>query len=249
MNTKDHGYGDFGNLVNFYAEARIGYPDCVIEWLWMILEKNAFILDVGCGTGISTRQISRTGIQVIGCDKSVEMLTKARAIHDGIKYTVACVENLPFGNEQFSALTAFGAFHWFANLKALSEIKRVLRLKGIFFVVNKNYTENYGREYRDIIKNSVGQKLSLSNVKKTYDPKALLYQAGFKDTEERSFETSEYYTLTQAIQYFQSINLWNLIPPESKLQALKDTEAFCRTRLINGKMERRLHVVAIKGVK
>ena len=55
-------YGDFGNLTSNYVLARQQFPQRVIELLFESIDSNTelpFILDVGCGTGIATRQLAK----------------------------------------------------------------------------------------------------------------------------------------------------------------------------------------------
>lgn len=241
-----YGYGDFGNLSAQYAEARQSFPKEVIAWFWpLVKNRDARILDLGCGTGISTRQIAEQGGAVIGCDKDAEMIAEAKRARDGLEYVVAPAEHLPFGDMEFDAVVAFSAFHWFANTQALSEIKRVLKPNGIFFIANKNDAGYFKRGYKEIIQNILRQELP--EVKKNYAPELLLQEAGFTDVQVKDFAVSEYFTQQQAMAYFQSVSVWNLVPDDTKPAALKLLEDYCRERIMDGKIERKLNVCCVAG--
>lgn len=244
-NTK-YGYGNFGNLSKQYAEARQDFPPEAIDWFWSFVKnRNARVLDLGCGTGISTRQIAESGGVVVGCDVDEQMIAETKKTNDGLEYLVAGAENLPFGNAEFDAITAFSAFHWFANEKALTEIQRTLKAGGLFFVVNKNDAGDFKKGYKEIIKNIL-QK-DLPEAKKGYAPEKLLKESGFTDIQVKNFETSEYFNPLQAMQYLQSVSIWNLVPDDMKPTALKLLEDYCMEVAVDGKIERKLSVKCVVG--
>ena len=55
------------------------------------------VLDVGCGTGMTTVELRRRGFDVVGCDISAEMLRQAIGREDsaGIRWLVADMRDLP----------------------------------------------------------------------------------------------------------------------------------------------------------
>lgn len=76
------------------------------------------LLDLGCGTGISTNYFD---VKAIGVDNSKEMLEK------GTKNLIyANAEKLPFKDNTFNTVISVTAFHNFKNMeKGLKEIIRV----------------------------------------------------------------------------------------------------------------------------
>jgi ubiquinone/menaquinone biosynthesis C-methylase UbiE len=239
-----YGYGNFGNLSKHYIKARQNFPQEVIDWLWLLVgNRNIRILDLGCGTGISTRQVAKGGGTVIGCDKDEKMIWEAKKENDGLEYIIAPAEKLPFRNSEFDAITAFSALHWFANERALSEIKRVLKSKGIFYVVNKNDIGNFKRGCKEIIKSVLQQELP--EAKKGYKPEELLGDSGFNEIRVKDFATSEYFSLPQAIEYLQSMSIWNLVPSEQKENTLELLKSYCKKIAIEGKIEQKLNIKAV----
>ena len=88
-----------------------------------IIKKNIKIipplLDVGCGTGISTNYFN---VVSIGIDNSKEMIKQGK---DG-NLIHGEAEKLPFPDKSFNTIISVTAFHNFKNMeKALLEIKRV----------------------------------------------------------------------------------------------------------------------------
>jgi trans-aconitate methyltransferase len=88
------------------------------------------ILDVGCGEGTLTEQISARGATVVGIDSSPDMVAAAKA--RGLDARLMNAESLPFHNE-FDAVFSNAALHWVANHDALLEgVARALRRGGRF---------------------------------------------------------------------------------------------------------------------
>lgn len=50
---------EFGKLSQAYSVARLDYPQEVIDYVISFAYKDAKILDLGCGTGIATRQLAQ----------------------------------------------------------------------------------------------------------------------------------------------------------------------------------------------
>ncbi|WP_372648766.1 bifunctional demethylmenaquinone methyltransferase/2-methoxy-6-polyprenyl-1,4-benzoquinol methylase UbiE [Draconibacterium sp.] len=101
------------------------------------------ILDIATGTGdFAVAALKLGDVKVTGIDISEGMLNvgrekiKAKKLEDKISFQKADSENLPFGNGAFdAAIVGFGVRN-FENLeKGLSEIKRVLKPGGVFFVL------------------------------------------------------------------------------------------------------------------
>src|SRR3989338_2066596 len=81
------------------------------------------LLDVGCGTGISTNFFK---CESVGVDASVEMVKKGKG-----NLLVADAEALPFKDHVFDVVLCVTAMHNFNDhKKAFFEMKRVLRYKG-----------------------------------------------------------------------------------------------------------------------
>ncbi|MBI2551923.1 class I SAM-dependent methyltransferase [Candidatus Uhrbacteria bacterium] len=245
--TCPHGYGDFGAFSTAYNTGRQGYPQEVIELFWLLVKDlPSRVLDIGCGTGISTRQLAARGGEIIGCDPDEEMLNVAKSYQGyNIEYIQARAEKIPFENEVFDAVTAFGAFHWFYNAQAISEIRRVLKHGGLFFVVNKNDRAEFKKDYRDIVCNVVEN--IPPHVKALYDPQEILVQAGFTEVHRRGFDHKEYFTMAQALQYFQSTSLWGIVPEHRREGTKQKIEECYGTKMIGGILTRPLEVSVIYG--
>ncbi|MBS3157467.1 class I SAM-dependent methyltransferase [Candidatus Woesearchaeota archaeon] len=93
------------------------------------------LLDVGCGTGLTTTpwKCKRYGI-----DPSKKLLERARQ-KDKITYKLASAENIPFKDNFFDIVISITAIQNFTNIeKGLKEIKRVGKDRFILTFLKKS---------------------------------------------------------------------------------------------------------------
>lgn len=126
-----HGPARFDGRASIFARSRPGYPS---EAISAVLEdfgdpSSLRALDLGAGTGISTRLLADRGLRAVALDPNLEML-RAAASHAGVTRLLASAESLPLPDGSIDLLTAFNAFHWFQPEAALTEFARVLRVSG-----------------------------------------------------------------------------------------------------------------------
>lgn len=86
-------------------------------------------LDIGCGTGLSTRALGKLATRVIGVDTSHWMIRQT-ASTDAAAYILARAEALPVRSECAELITCSQAFHWCEPTAFLAEATRVLRPGG-----------------------------------------------------------------------------------------------------------------------
>ncbi len=89
------------------------------------------ILDVAAGTGTSSAALTRSGATVVALDFSPGMVAEGRRRHKNIEFVEGDAEKLPFGDNEFDAVTiSFGLRNVSQPKVALSEMYRVLKPGG-----------------------------------------------------------------------------------------------------------------------
>lgn len=117
------------------------------------LSGNEKVLDVGCGTGVLTRQIaarlSADGALAVGLDAAPKMIEVARRRGFGLprlRFDVGVAEALPYGDTSFDcAVSTFFFHHIDAELKrrSLAELLRVLKPGGRLIIVDVDTPTNW----------------------------------------------------------------------------------------------------------
>ncbi|WP_191413687.1 MULTISPECIES: bifunctional demethylmenaquinone methyltransferase/2-methoxy-6-polyprenyl-1,4-benzoquinol methylase UbiE [unclassified Salinibacterium] len=89
------------------------------------------VLDIAAGTGTSAVAIARTGADVVALDFSRGMVEEGRRRHPDIEFIEGNAEALPFGDDEFDAVTiSFGLRNVQHPKQALDEMYRVLKPGG-----------------------------------------------------------------------------------------------------------------------
>lgn len=108
--------------------------------------KPASVLDVGCGEGVFTTIAADTsnGVYVVGGDLSKSTLLRAKVgtREKNVDLIVCDVENLPFLDGSFDCVIAVNILHHLLSLSPISEISRVIKHGGPFFVCDHAYLSN-----------------------------------------------------------------------------------------------------------
>jgi trans-aconitate methyltransferase len=90
------------------------------------------ILDLGCGTGALAAEVASRGAEVMGVDRSIEMIDKARRKFPAIRFEVCDARKLPFVDE-FNAVFSNAALHWIPDAEpVVAGISRALKNNGRF---------------------------------------------------------------------------------------------------------------------
>ncbi len=92
------------------------YGESVLELLGV--QPGERILDLGCGTGYLTQQISDLGADVVGIDHSPEMIRKAKETYLEVSFSVADAAKFGF-TEPFDAIFSNAALHWVKDHDAM----------------------------------------------------------------------------------------------------------------------------------
>ncbi len=111
------------------------------------------ILDLGCGTGVLfdllRRKVGSEGM-VTGVDLSIQMARVAyrNFPFDNVTVVDANVINLPFLDSSFDMAVSFSAFpHFSDKVKALKEIRRVLKPKAMFHIIHLQSSGELAHEH------------------------------------------------------------------------------------------------------
>jgi len=101
-------YNDKHSFVYAYGESLVKLLDP---------QNNERVLDLGCGSGQLTFEISKFAKEAIGIDKSATMIADAKSKFPTIDFQVADASNFDF-EEKFDSIFSNAALHWVLDYKA-----------------------------------------------------------------------------------------------------------------------------------
>jgi ubiquinone/menaquinone biosynthesis C-methylase UbiE len=108
------------------------------------------ILDVGCGTGIFTVDVLKSGAWVTGIDLSASMLSRAVA-RGGASFSGLCANMcaLPFADNSFDRVFSMTAIEFVADgAQAIAELNRVVKPGGRVVVTSLNSLSPWAEQRR-----------------------------------------------------------------------------------------------------
>ncbi len=131
INTKKADYDLFAK--DFSSARTHEWPD--FKFFEKIIQKDDFILDLGCGNGRLTPFILRYSAIPFGLDISEKLLELARQKYPETEFKKGLMQKrLPYENDFFNSVFLIASFHHLKNkkdrFKTLSEIHRVLKKDG-----------------------------------------------------------------------------------------------------------------------
>lgn len=144
----------FGSDPERYDRIRPRYPAAMVEAVLAALP-GVDVLDVGCGTGIASRQFQAAGCTVLGVDVDARMAEVAR--RSGVEVEVAAFEVWNAAERTFDAVVSGQAWHWVDPVIGAAKAAQVLRPGGrliVFWNVLKPppaLTEAFTAVYRRVL--------------------------------------------------------------------------------------------------
>lgn len=129
-----------------------------IEWpiiiKWAQPQKNERILDAACGDGALSLKIAELSGTVYGIDTSRTAINQAKSLSHKLRiysnFTVANAENIPYPNNFFDKIICSSSLeHFVDDLKALSEMNRVLKPYGKLILTADSFTAPIGPRIKE----------------------------------------------------------------------------------------------------
>ena len=217
MTMRNMQHGDYTLLAPDYARHRPAYSDTVLKAIIGLIGKDArkiHAVDVGAGTGIWTRMVSRQGCGVTAIEPNDEM-RKFGIAHDEastIRWLKGKAEETGLPRNCCDLVTMASSFHWTKFDKAAKEFNRILKAGGWFAALwNTRSLENNPLlvEIENKLKTIVPDLKRVSSGKSEFCAtlRERLYQCGrFKDVLYIEGRHSERMTPARYIGIWRSVN-------------------------------------------
>lgn len=144
------------------------------------------VLDLGCGSGVQSKQLLEEGLSVIGMDLSRNMVEEAKKRAPSATFMVGDIAYVTFARDTFDGIYARASLlHIPKNLiqKVLKSLNRILKTGGVLYLALK---EGKGEGEVEDVRHGINVKRFFSFFVKEEIEK-LLDNAGFKILELKTY--------------------------------------------------------------
>jgi len=133
----EHGAGEIWNWESPAGKLRWARR---VKMLSKHLGPGMTVLELGCGTGYFTRELARSGAQVVAIDVSPELLeiAKANCSVPNVRYEIQNAYELSYRDNAFDSVVGSSVLHHLEVEAALGEIFRVLKPGGAIYFTEPN---------------------------------------------------------------------------------------------------------------
>ena len=126
-----------------YKGKKTSYPEKFCDYLFSEFEKGSKLLDVGCGNGDFTLELSKLGFDVQGIDISEE-----HNLGDRFTKTNIQTEKYPFPDNHFDLVFSKSVIEHLREPDFLfDEVHRVLKPGGTFVCLTPSYKHSYKEQF------------------------------------------------------------------------------------------------------
>jgi SAM-dependent methyltransferase len=143
------GYEQAGFAARFDAN-RPAPPGVLVELLCLEaqVDRPRLVVDLGCGTGLSTRIWAERAHEVVGVEASPEMLAQAEAATeaDNARFVQAYAQTTGLPDGEADLVTCSQALHWMEPEPTFAEAARLLRPGGVFAAYDYDWPPIVGWE-------------------------------------------------------------------------------------------------------
>ena len=133
----EHGAGEIWNWESPAGKLRWARR---VKMLSRHLRPGMSVLELGCGTGYFTRELARSGADVIAVDVSPELLeiAKANCSAPNVRYEIQNAFELSYPDAVFDSVVGSSVLHHLEIEQAIREIYRVLKPSGTIYFTEPN---------------------------------------------------------------------------------------------------------------
>lgn len=154
----------FSGFEDTYDQFRPEAPRQVIGILTEYLQHRPdLVLDLGCGTGLSTLVWRDQADRIIGIEPNDDMRGKAQAKlqeidnHQHISFIPGFSNKLSFSDSTVDIITCSQSFHWMEPTSTLQEAARVLRDGGVFAAYDCDWPPTVNWQVEDAYEKLIAQ--------------------------------------------------------------------------------------------
>lgn len=143
---------------SLYSQTRPSPPTALLDILTQLIHTSrpTLVVDLGCGTGLSTIVWSKRAERVIGVEPSDAMRRQAMDTLSAnprltnITYQAGAAQQTGLADNSVDVVTCAQSFHWMEPSVTLAEVARILRPGGIFAAYDYDWPPVVGWELEQV---------------------------------------------------------------------------------------------------
>jgi SAM-dependent methyltransferase len=142
----------FSGFADLYDAVRPVPPTVLAEIIASYAgARPALVVDLGSGTGLSTRWASTWSAEVIGIEPSADMRERAAAVSDGgnVRYAAGFSNSTDLPDQCADVVLAVQALHWMEPVSTFVEVARLLRPGGVFAALDCDWPPSLGNAHAE----------------------------------------------------------------------------------------------------
>ena len=137
----------FTDKATTYGKYRPKYPLEIIGYLMacLDLQNDSTIVDIGCGTGILTKELADYGFKTIGIEPNKSMYNEAKKYLQNYDCQLinASAEDTTLKDNSIDLITVAQALHWCNFDKFINEYRRILKNNGQVAIIYNNIDKSH----------------------------------------------------------------------------------------------------------
>lgn len=162
-------FEQFNGFADIYDKYRPVPPTVIVDILIQLAQQSrpSLVVDLGCGTGLSTRLWEGRAKKVIGIEPNTDMRSKAEEQSkkiSGIFYMNGTTTDTHLPDESVDIVTICQALHWVEPIKTFKEVHRMLRSGGIFAAIDYDLPSTTTLEINEAEKNFLDSTKQLMHI-------------------------------------------------------------------------------------
>ena len=147
VESLEAGANRFGGFAGLYDEVRPSPPDELGSLLTSYRgSPPALVVDLGSGTGLSTRWAARWADNVVGVEPSDDMraVASSSTTNEAVSFRKGWSHETGLPSGCADVVTVVQAFHWMEPGPTLAEVDRLLKAGGVFAAIDCDWPPSVG---------------------------------------------------------------------------------------------------------
>ena len=231
----------FGTVADIYHEIRPTYPEALFDALFGLLPPEPEVLEVGPGTGQSTRDLLARGARVHAIEISPSMATRLHAnlgTHN-LRISVGDFETIDIDPQSADAVFSSSAYHWISPAAQLDRPALILRPGGVLAIVEGIQVDSpedrgfYAAAQPIYERYGLGHRGEAAPPRADVEPKihgALAGDHRFNDVEVLRWDWDRTYTASGYRKLMLTFSDTNMMEPSDRQGLVDEMESFIDER-------------------